>query len=74
MQFQIGNGNITDDHNSKSDSANDQPSQVQPNTPDMTKTSNPESLAPGTLRLAICDVSKITERFIGKEPTSGRGS
>lgn len=67
MEFQVENANTADDHDSKSHSADDQPSQVQPNTTDSITVSNPESIAAGTLRLAICDATKITECFIGKE-------
>lgn len=64
MGFQVENGNTADDHGRKKDPAEDQPSQEQP---DMTKVSSPERIAPGTLRLAICDETKMTKCIISKE-------
>lgn len=42
-----------DDQDRKDDSAEDQPSEVQPNMPDLTKVSSPERIALGALRLAV---------------------
>ncbi|CAG02293.1 unnamed protein product [Tetraodon nigroviridis] len=55
-EFQVNDGNSADDHDSTNQSADHQPSQVQPKTPDLTKVSSPESIAPGTYGVPLKDV------------------